>query len=104
MSLIVHVPQYTQLDDDYTGQLRLLEFICSLYNFPIALENITRKAKEQYRKVSQAMESEPQSKQVVQRLETLYESRVSKLDEDIPRLSPEVERFLQEIDRDFSQN
>jgi proteasome assembly chaperone (PAC2) family protein len=104
MSLIVHVPQYTQLDDDLTGQLFLLRFICSLYNFPIALENITRKAEEQYRKVSQAIESEPQLKQVVLHLETLYESRADKLDKDMPRLSPEVEKFLQEIDRGFSQN
>jgi len=104
MSLIVHVPQYTQLDVDLMSQLYLLRFICSMYNFPIALENITRKAEEQYKNVSRAIENEPQLKQVVQHLETLYESQTGEVNKDTTRLSPEVEKFLQEIDRDFSQN
>ncbi len=104
MSLIVHIPQYTQLDVDLMSQLCLLRFVCSMYNFPIALENITRKAEEQYRNVSQAIESEPQLKQVVQHLETLYESHTGKLNKDMTRLSPEVEKFLQEIDKGFNQN
>ena len=104
MTLVVHVPQYTQLDDDLTSQLCLLKFICSMYNFSISLENITRRAEEQYKNVSQEIESEPQLKQVVQHLETLYESRTGKLDKDITRFSPEVEKFLQEIDRGFNQN
>ena len=40
------VPQYMQLEEDYVGQLYLLEVICSLYDFPIDLEPVKRKAEE----------------------------------------------------------
>ena len=104
MNLIVHLPQYVQLDEDYIGQLRLLEVICSLYDFPIDLEQIKHKSEEQYEKLNKAMEREPQFKQIVHQLETFYESRTGKIDEVMPELSPEIESFLREIGKDFRQN
>lgn len=103
-SLIVHLPQYAQLEEDYGGQLRLLEVLCALYHFPIDLEPVRRKAKEQYGKLSLAMEKDPRIKQVVQQFEVYYETRTSKAEEEPPRLSPEIERFLGEIDKRFGQN
>lgn len=35
MSFIVHLPQYTQLDEDYMGKVRLMEVLCSLYDLPM---------------------------------------------------------------------
>lgn len=101
MSLIVHLPQYTQLEQDYTGHLRLLEILCPLYNFHIELSPIRNKAEKQYEKFSQAMKREKQFEQLVQQLEIVYEARTSKSDEEIPKLSPEIEKFLGEIDKGF---
>ncbi|MFC1862234.1 PAC2 family protein, partial [Chloroflexota bacterium] len=35
MSLIVHLPQYTQLDEDYMGAARLMKLLSSLYGLPV---------------------------------------------------------------------
>lgn len=103
MSLIVHLPQYTQLEEDYTGQIRLLEVICSLYEFPIDLTPLRHKAEKQYAKFSEAMKGERKFEQLVQQLEMLYEARTNKSDECRTKLSPEIENFLSEIDKGFHQ-
>jgi predicted ATP-grasp superfamily ATP-dependent carboligase len=103
-SMVVHLPQYTQLDEDYTAQLRLLELLCNIYNFPVDLDSIDKEAKEQYRKISVAVEREPQLKQVVQRLEEYYEDRSRQAGYEKAELSPEIEQFLNDIDQHFNQN
>lgn len=105
MSLIVHLPQYTQLEEDYNGELRILEFLCALYNLPIDIEQVKQKAEQQYNEVSRAVEKNPPIKQIVKQLEMHYESRIKKLEEveEQPKLSPEIEKFLREIDKRFGQ-
>lgn len=102
ITLIIHLPQYTELDIDYAGQLRLLEVICSLYNFPIDLDSIRNQANKQYTQLSEAMELEPQLKNTVKQLEQLYESKITKSNEEMPKLSPEIEEFLHDIDKGFN--
>ena len=104
MTLIVHLPQYAQLEEDYSGHLRLMEILCSLYDFPIDLGRTRRKAEKQYERLDQAMKREKPLEQLVQQLEIVYEARGSKGNEELPKLSPEIERFLSEIDRDFHFN
>lgn len=101
MALLVHVPQYAQMDEDHAAQLRLLEVICSLYNFSLDMNKIRQKAEQQYEKLTQAIENEPRLKYTVSHLEKLYESQRGERVEDIPKLSPEIERFLNEIDKNF---
>jgi len=104
MSLIVHIPQYAQLDEDHAGQLRLLEILCSLYDFQIDLESIRRTAEKQYENLSKEMYKEPQFEQAITHLEELYEARVGKADDEKTHLPPDIEKFLHEIDKDFQQN
>lgn len=104
VTLVVHLPQYTQLDDDYMAQFRLLELLCAVYEFPIDLESIGREAQEQYQEISAAVEREPDLKRVVRSLERYYESQSSKSDKESPELSPEIENFLNDINKGFNQN
>ena len=104
VTLVVHLPQYTQLDDDYMAQFRLLELLCAVYEFPIDLESIGREAQEQYQEISAAVEREPDLKRVVRSLERYYESQGSKSDKESPELSPEIENFLNDINKGFNQN
>ena len=104
MSLIVHLPQYVSLETDYTGAWYLLKLLCSLYHFPIDLESVRRKGEKQYEEVSLAMDREPQLKKAVQQLERYYEARVSRVEEEQPKLSPEIEEFLREVTKRFGQN
>ena len=101
MTLIVHLPQYAHLEKDHSGHLRLMEVLCSLYNFKIDLTSLRIQAEKQYRELDQKMETDPQLLHVVEYLESVHEARRGKPDEKTTKLSPEIEEFLREIDTSF---
>jgi len=108
MSLMVHLPQYIELEDDYLGTAGLLEVLCALYDFPMELGN-KEKGQKQYREVDGEVEKNPALKALVKRLETFYDSRPSLEaetieEEEVQPLAPEIERFLQEMGKDFEDN
>jgi len=104
MSLIVHLPQYAQLEEDHAGQLRLLEILSSLYGFQIDLDPIRRAAEKQYENLNKEMHKEPQFEQAISHLEELYEARTGKAEDETTELPPDIEKFIHEIDKGFQQN
>jgi predicted ATP-grasp superfamily ATP-dependent carboligase len=104
MSLIVHLPPYTQMDEDYMGAVRLMKALGSLYGLPMD-EAYLRKAEQQLEQIDAALDKNPQLKATIEHLETRYEARAERSkEEETPQLSPEVERFLTEMDRRFREN
>jgi len=104
MSLIVHLPQYTQLDEDYMGTARIMKILGSLYDLPMD-ETYIEKAEQQREQINVALDKNPQLKAIVEQLETHYEAHTEKKrkEEETTRLSPEVEKFLREMDRRFRE-
>jgi hypothetical protein len=106
LSLIVHLPQYFIMEEDFRGLVRLMEVLGALYGFPLAQED-AGKAKEQEDQVSQIadrmVQMEPRYQQIRSQLEAYYDARVNKQEEHVT-LSPEVERFLQDLGKRFGQN
>lgn len=103
LSLIAHLPQYTQMDEDYTGALRLMDILSDIYNLPIEQKYIDQ-SKQQLGQVSEALEKNPQLKTIIGQLETHYDTRNDPPDEEeMTELSPEVEKFLAEMDRKFRE-
>ncbi len=104
-SLIVHLPQYLTLENDYRGKARLMDVLSSLYGFPLVRED-TDQAKEQEDWVRQAaehiMQQEPRYRAILEHLEAAYDARVKKQREETP-LSPELEQLLQDLSRRFEQ-
>jgi len=104
MSFIVHLPQYTQLDEDYAGAVRLMEMLGLLYGIPKD-EAYYGKAKEQLDEISQALDKNPQLKGIVREIEAHYEERLrTRREQQPPRLSPEVEKFLSDMERRLREN
>ncbi len=110
MSLIVHLPQYTQLDEDYMGVSRLMKIFSSLYNIPVSEENI-KQAEWQYEQIIAQVARNPQVQEIVEQLEAHYDARVAgkkaeveERDEKLPTLSPEVEKFLREMEKRFRKS
>ena len=105
-TLIVHLPHYAQLEEDSSGQYALLSLICQLYNFPVDLSAVQNRGQEQYRKIDLAVERDPQVREIVKAMEMSYDAGLEarKGPEEMPRLAPEVEDFLREIDKGFSSN
>ena len=103
MSLIVHLPQYAQIDDDYIGTTQLIKVLGSLYDLPED-ETYLKKAEQQLEQINAALDRNPQLKTIVGQLETHYEARAKRKEEKVrPRLSPEVWRFLMEMDKRFRE-
>lgn len=103
MSLIVHLPQYTQTDEDYMGTVRIMNVLGSLYDIPVD-ETYIERAERQREQINSALDKNPQLKAIVKQLETHYEARTErKKEEETPRLSPEIERFLAEMDKRFRE-
>jgi predicted ATP-grasp superfamily ATP-dependent carboligase len=104
INLMVRLPQYTQLEKDYTGQVRLLEVIQSLYGIPVD-EEILRRARQQIKDIDAEVGLSRKLKQVVNHLETYYDAQSATKPKEIsPELSPEVENFLKEMENRFKQD
>ncbi|MFC2041828.1 PAC2 family protein, partial [Chloroflexota bacterium] len=69
MSLIVHLPQYTQVDEDYMGAARLMKLLSSLYGLPVD-DTYIKKAEQQLEQINLALDKNPQLKSIVEQLET----------------------------------
>ena len=108
LSLMVRLPQYVQLDEDYTGSARLLGVLGHLYDLPKEL-SVSRRGTRQYERVSAEMERNTGVKALVEQLENDYDSRMDPLLEGEPSseegpspLSPSVEKFLRELGENLS--
>ena len=102
MSLIVHIPQYTQLDEDYAGATRLMEMVSSIYGIPVDKEYYG-KAQEQADDLTQALSKNPQLKDLIKDMEAEYGHQPRRKAERQPPLSPEIERFLSEMENRFRE-
>ena len=106
MTAIVSLPQYTQLDDDYIGTLRLQGILAALYGFTLPDETI-HQAELQRDHLNEAVNTDPQVKEIVDQLEASYDLRDGAADPedgDSPALSPQVEDFLREMERRFRRD
>lgn len=105
-SMIVHLPSYLMMEEDYRGEKRLMEVISSLYDFTLPQVDI-EKANQQEEQVKlmaeQIIQQEPRLGFILKQLEANYDSRIKEEKEE-KRLSPEVEKFLQDLDSRFKQD
>ena len=104
-SLIVHIPSYFTVEEDYRGERRIMEILCSLYDFTMTQADMEKaeEQEEQVRRIAeQMMLQEPRFRLILKQLETNYDSRVEEGKKEI-QLSPEVEQFLNSLGRRFRQ-
>ena len=98
-SLMVHLPQYVQLEQDFMGTARLLEVLSSLFGFSESIVDVER-GKIQYSEIEGAFNTNPEVKNLIKQLEIYYDRTVltpeNESKEDIA-LSPEVEDFLRQV-------
>ena len=102
VSFMVHLPQYLQLDEDYAGASRLLEVLSAMYDIPKELLS-AEQGRRQYGELDTAVERNSELKSLIQRLESQYDAaEASEEPEPLGPLSPEVERFLEQMDQRFT--
>ncbi|MFL2644442.1 MAG: PAC2 family protein [Dehalococcoidia bacterium] len=102
LNFMAHLPQYAQLEEDYSGVSRMIEVLSSIYSdIPKDLSPI-RRGQRQYRELTKAVENNSELKGLIEQMESMYDSdRKAELDDSEPdetsNLSPEIESFLDEI-------
>ncbi len=75
----------------------------SLYGIPVNEADI-RKAENQLKNIDIAVNRNRKVKEIVAQLEAHYDARTStRKKEELPKLSPEIENFLKEMERRFRQ-
>jgi len=80
-----------------------MEVLGSLYNIPRDEADIER-AEQQRKPISAAIERDRELRDMVAKLESHYEARTTRgKEKEMPRLPPEVEKFLRELDRRFRE-
>ncbi len=98
LTVMVHLPMYLQLDNDYAGAARALEALAPLYGFGDQRLPEVELGTQQYAQITPAMSNNPRLAEMVSRFEKEYDSRSA--DDAPPRtveLSPEIEEFLREV-------
>lgn len=98
LTLIVHLPFYARLEEDNMGQYHLLSALSALYGFSLDLNEIKQRGEEQYKRLSIAVERNPQVREMIKAMEAQYDAKASQKKVEAPlQLSPEMEEFLREI-------
>ncbi len=97
---VVHLPQYFQVEEDFTGAARLTGILCHIYGLPSRLEDRERGV-QQYESLQNAVSDTSEVSRLLSRLEERYdrENREAATGGDpVPPLSPQIEAFLQGLD------
>ncbi len=103
MSLVAHLPQYTQMEEYFIGAVRLMNILSPIYGIPVD-QSYENKANRQLEQINAALENNPQLKSIIKQLENHYDTRNEKPeDRSTTELSPEVEKFLAEMDKRFRE-
>lgn len=91
---VVHLPQYFQVEEDFTGTARLMTIMCTLYGLPIRLADSER-GHQQYASLQNIVTDTSEVAGLLERLEERYDRENNPDSEPTSELSPMVEEFLQ---------
>ena len=97
---VVHLPQYFQVEEDFTGTARLTGILCRLYGLPTRLEDRERGV-QQYESLQNVVSDTSEVSRLLSRLEERYDRENAREPESgapIVPLSPQIEEFLQGLD------
>jgi hypothetical protein len=94
---VVHLPQYFQVEEDFTGTARLTSILCRLYGLPSRLEDRERGV-QQYESLQNVVSDTSEVSKLLSRLEERYDrdnAQEPNADDPTAPLSPQIEEFLQ---------
>lgn len=103
LTLLVHLPHYIELEEDYIGMTALLQVLRSLYDIPIS-DSDRQTAAAQLASMDAAVGKDRKLKALLTELESMYDaqSEAGKKEKEV-RLSPEIDKFLKEMENRFKE-
>jgi len=104
LAVILQLPAYAQVERDYRGMNALLELLSGLYGLSLDTDNVRQEMDRQCAALDKTVEQDPRMRSWIQELEALYDSEApARAEEEAPKLSPELEQFLQDIERRWNE-
>ena len=91
---VVHLPQYFQVEEDFTGTARLMEILCTMYGLPSRLADQER-GRQQYASLQNIVSDTSEVAGLLERLEERYDRENQGGNAPNTPLYPMVEEFLQ---------
>ena len=100
---VVHLPQYFQVEEDFTGTARLMEILCTIYGLPSRLADQER-GRQQYASLQNIVTGTSEVAGLLERLEERYDRENQGGNASTTPLSPLVEEFLQGLGQDLGSS
>jgi hypothetical protein len=100
MTLLAHLPQYTEVEEDYNGVVAISRVLDYLYGIPV--DDIDKiKAERQLKKLDTAVARSKKLRAIVTELEDYYDNQADSRQKPTIKLSSEVEQFLKQMEKKF---
>ncbi len=100
---VVHLPQYFQVEEDFTGTARLMEILCTIYGLPSRLADQER-GRQQYASLQNIVTGTSEVAGLLERLEERYDRENQGGGASAIPLSPKVEEFLQGLGQNLGSS
>jgi hypothetical protein len=109
-TMIVQLPAYAQVERDYMGLQALLELLTGLYGFSLDLDPVREEAERQRQALDDTAQEDARLQVWLRELEQAYdmEARLQPTvdieTEEAAPLSPELEEFLRDVEKRWSES
>jgi predicted ATP-grasp superfamily ATP-dependent carboligase len=106
-TMILQLPAYAQVERDYMGLEALLNLLSSLYGFTLDLDPVREEAERQRQALDETAQEDARLQVWLRELELAYdmEAKQQQAEEtgDTTPLSPELEKFLHDVQNRWSE-
>lgn len=102
ITMLARLPNYAQLEEDFAGACTILKLVDAVFGLSVETAEMKLLGEEHYKKLDQAVQSNPQARDMLKAMEQSYDAETGNGKKGTPpNLSPEVERFLRDINKNF---
>jgi len=105
-TMILQLPAYAQVERDYMGLQASLELLANLYDLELEIDPVREEADRQRQALDETAAEDARLQVWLKELELAYDMEARQQPEpepDAPKLSPSLEKFLQEVEQRWDQ-
>jgi predicted ATP-grasp superfamily ATP-dependent carboligase len=104
-TVIIQLPAYAQVERDYMGLQSMLELLQAMYGFRLDIDTVREEADRQRQALDETAEEDPRLQVWLRELERTYDAeRANEPEVGTTPLSPELEDFLRDVERRWSES